>query len=260
MKIPILYQCKQIIKKIMNKISDRNKQFDNELITHDYKLFKKSVKYSKKYSKNFDNFWKDQEEWQLKNINSNRYEKQVEYIREKFIPKLNKEDVVCDYACACGDFSFLVGDYVKKVDGYDISEKMIEKANQTAQNMNINNIEFMQANASSFKLNRKYSAFMMLGLLTCIYDNKKTDEIIKMVAKTLPPKGLLIVKDNLTTDAFNYYINEPRFNKISVYRTVDNYKKLFEKNGFKFVDEIFLEKLVVNNYNWVSFIGVLEKK
>lgn len=250
----------KIIKALINKFFDTKQIFSNELITNDYKLFLKSIKYAKKQSKNFDNFWKEQTEWQLKDKNPQRYENQVEYIKERFIPRLSKDDIICDYACACGDFSFLIADYVKKVEGFDISEKMIENANKTAKNKDVKNVEFIHADANSFKLNKKYNSFMLLGLLTCIYDDKKADKIIKMISKTLPPKGLLMVKDNLTIDEENYYINELRFNKISVYRTVENYKKLFLNNGFKLSDEKLLEKLVVNNYNWVSFIGIFEKE
>ena len=64
--------------------------------------------------------------------------------------------------------------------------------------MNINNIEFVQADAITLKFDRQYDNFMMLGLLTYINNEEEAEHIIRNVYEALKQGARLIVRDSLT--------------------------------------------------------------
>jgi ubiquinone/menaquinone biosynthesis C-methylase UbiE len=145
-------------------------------------------------------------------------------------------------ACACGDFSFLIADKVKSIEAFDLSGGMINQAISMAKTQNISNIVFKQADALLLQLPAlKYDAFMMLGLLTCI-DDPDVDGVIKKVHFSMKQNAKLIIKDSLSFGNSTEYVYCYDNAYSAYYRTKGEYISLFEVNGFKLIDMIFLEK------------------
>ena len=57
---------------------------------------------------------------------------------------LQADDLVLDYGCATGKFSFEIAPLVKEVRGIDISSEMIKEAERNAQERGLNNLQFIQ--------------------------------------------------------------------------------------------------------------------
>lgn len=187
-------------------------------------------------------FWESRHSWRLINVLPARYEKQKKFLNDKLIPLLRGGDIVCDFACACGDFSFQIAHFVKHVDGFDISAQMIEKATKTAEENNIKNASFKCSDASEMVFDKIYDAFMMLGLLTYIFETKDVVEIIHKVNRSIKKGGYLVLKDTLTLKNAPYYYFTDHSGNNSIIRPKAGYIKLFTDNGFDLVCEELLSE------------------
>jgi ubiquinone/menaquinone biosynthesis C-methylase UbiE len=186
-------------------------------------------------------WWSKQKDWKAKDVTPLRYERLSKFIMEKFAPYLQPDYIVCDMACACGDFSFLIADKVKQIEAFDLSEGMINTAKNIAKRKNINNIAFMSADAVQIKLEEnKYDAFLMLGLLTCI-DDPHIDGIVKKIHLSMKQKAKLIIKDSLTLKNNTEYVYNYNTRYSAYYHTQKDYISFFENNGFRLIDMIVLE-------------------
>ncbi len=114
------------------------------------------------------------------------FAKTLEWIK----PHLNARDVVLDFGCATGVFSFELANDVKMVHGLDISPKMIETANNMAKQRKINNALFENTTIYDQKFKQQYYD-VVLGLNILLYF-QDTGAIIKRINELLKPGGLLI--------------------------------------------------------------------
>jgi ubiquinone/menaquinone biosynthesis C-methylase UbiE len=78
--------------------------------------------------------------------------------------KLNKTDIVADFACGSGMLMPLISPQVKKYYGVDFSESFILAAEQKKHDLNINNAEFFNSEINEFcalHINEFDAAFAM---------------------------------------------------------------------------------------------------
>jgi|WetSurMetagenome_2_1015567.scaffolds.fasta_scaffold00092_17 2-polyprenyl-3-methyl-5-hydroxy-6-metoxy-1,4-benzoquinol methylase len=209
-------------------------------------------------------FWKNQKNWRMINAMPERAIKQEMFLREKFIPLLNKDSIVCDLACACGDFSFIIAPYVKKVEGYDLSSQLIEEATKTAKDNNIQNVSFKQADAIELEFDKIYDHFLVYGLLTCLFSDQDILKIVKKIKDAIKPDGYMILKDNLTMN--NQDILYSTGDYAARYTSKAKYMKLFESNGFEFVETTELDSCstikIENNdkLKCLSFSAIVQRQ
>jgi 2-polyprenyl-3-methyl-5-hydroxy-6-metoxy-1,4-benzoquinol methylase len=195
-------------------------------------------------------WWGKQKKWKASNTTFVRYDRLVDFIRKNFEPCLKTDYVVCDLACACGEFSFLIASKVNTIEAFDLADGMVKTAKKIAQRKNINNIIFKQADILETVLQQdKYDAFMMLGLLTCI-DDPHIDEILKNVHDSMKQGATLIVKDSITHEKSTQYVYDGNSGYSAYYRTEKNYIDLYEQNGFKFINSTYLDE------ECISFSGI----
>ena len=103
---------------------------------------------------------------------------------------LTAEDVVLDYGCATGAFSFDVAPGVRSVHGIDISIKMIELAAKKAQTHGIQNVRFSQGTIADAQFNAgDFSAVMAFNILHLVDDITR---VLAHIYDLLPDDGVLI--------------------------------------------------------------------
>ena len=208
-------------------------------------------------NKKSQNYWIKQKNWRVKDIFYERAIKQEQFLEKKFAPLIKKDSIVCDFACACGDFAFIMAPFVKKIEGFDLSLDMVKLANKIAKDKKINNTRFYQADAYDYIFKKKYDHFMCLGLFTCIINNNKANNIIKKIADAIKVKGYLVVKDTLTTknkDIVHLILNDPYS---ANYRSKKKYLKMFKDNNFKLIEETKLSE--ANDNRFSSFCAIFQK-
>lgn len=207
-----------------------------------------------------DSWWERQDNFSLKDTLPERYQNQVYFIQEKFCKHLTQSDVICDLASANGEYSFMIANKVKWIDGYDLVDKMVATSKNKSQELGIKNVIFHQGNALDIKFDKIYDNFMMLGLLTCILEDKDAEKIVEKVVAAMKHEGRLIIKDSLNEgkkDLFAYNIKD---GYQANYRTKDNYMNLFRKYGLTLEEEMIFEKWGGNFGNSFISLGAIWKK
>ena len=137
----------------------------------------KSEKFWDKRSKHYDDIVKKHDFL---------YEKTIECTRSL----LSNSDVVLDFACASGEMSLDLAPHVQKIQGIDLSGKMIELANQKARDRQADNIIFNKADAFDQRLVRNsFSAIIAFNIFHLVDDVPK---VLARLNDLLLSGGLLI--------------------------------------------------------------------
>ena len=236
------------------------------IISEDGGFFTDSEELIKKVKTRYQNdsmtaWWTKQKNWTVKNgVNGFLDEQIKKWLEEMYLPYIDETQIVGDLACASGQWSFLIAKKAKQVYAFDYSKSMIDFAKDKAEKLNINNIEFVQADAITLKFDRLYDNFMMLGLLTCINNEEEAEHMIRNVYEVLKPGARLIVRDSLTKADYREIF---LYNFISgyqaVYRNVECYRELFVRCGFEIESEIALKEEVTDGIEYVNYGAILKK-
>ncbi len=188
---------------------------------------------------NLAEYWKEKAVYAPSVEISEIAKRQKAFLEKYFLPHLAKEHVICDFACASGEWSEIVAPYVGHVDGFDCSENMINVARKNAVSRKIDNISYDYMDAMQLHFERKYDHFVMMGLLTYIEDGQTMEQVVKSVAKSMKTGGFLVLRDTLNMSEPDkiYYHSLARENYIAVYHSKKLYENLFMNNGFEIVQE-----------------------
>ncbi len=103
---------------------------------------------------------------------------------------LSNSDVLLDFACASGEMSLDIAPSVQQVHGIDLSEKMIELANQKARDRQIDNIKFDQIDAFDPRLAcNSFSAIIAFSIFHLLDD---APTVLARLHDLIATGGLLI--------------------------------------------------------------------
>lgn len=188
-------------------------------------------------------YWKEKEIYLPTDEISEIAKHQIEFLEKYFFPRINKTQVICDFACASGMWSEMTAPYVGRVDGYDCSEKMIESAKKNAVSKKIENVSYAYMDAKKLHFECQYDHFIMMGLLTCIDDDAIAENIVRSVANSLKSDGYLVVRDTLNmSEPDKIYYNNPANGSYSaVYHAQKKYEDIFIRNGFEIEREEYFQ-------------------
>ncbi len=135
----------------------------------------KSEKFWNKLSKNYD-----------KNAKDKAYNLIIEKSKKYF--KIN--DVILDFACATGLYSFVFSKDVKEIQAFDISSKMIEIAKNKAKSKGVDNVFFSRTTLFDKKYKEaSFDTILGLNILLYFKDEKKG---LNRMNKLLKTGGLII--------------------------------------------------------------------
>ena len=165
---------------------------------------------------------------------------QKAFLEKYFLPKLDKKNYICEFACASGGWSEFVSPYVAHVDGFDGSERMIATAKKNAVLKKLDNISYYSMDARQIHFERQYDHFIMLGLLTCIDDEESVEKIVCAASESLKAGGYFVAGDslNLSEPEKIYYNNlTQNRNYSAVYHPKKFYEDVFARNGLEIVQE-----------------------
>lgn len=189
-----------------------------------------------------DDYWAKQENWSLSSVFQERYNNQLKFIKNAFLPFLSREQQVCDLASANGEWSLWLAKYVAHVDGFEYSMPMVHTARENSLRQGITNVEFRQADACGITFDKQYDNFMMMGLLTCILSDRDAEYIVGQVYNSIKTGGRLVIKDTLNTIEDNIvYLYNSKNGYHAAYRSKNKYYNIFKKLGFKFEQDTVLE-------------------
>ena len=103
---------------------------------------------------------------------------------------LDVNDIVLDYGCGIGNMAIEISENVKKIDGIDISQKMIDAAKRKAAERNIENIHFAQS--TLFDERYKRESFDVILAFNILHFLEDTQKVMTRINELLKPGGLII--------------------------------------------------------------------
>lgn len=111
-------------------------------------------------------------------------------ILENINKYLQKDDIVLDYACATGKFTFEITDLVQEIQGIDISSEMISIANGIAEERDIDNVHFTKA--TLFDERNKKESFNVILAFNILHLLEEPQQVMQQINALLKPGGLFI--------------------------------------------------------------------
>lgn len=213
-----------------------------------------------RYTKKIEGYWKEQKDYSLSEHFMGRFVKQYELVFERFLPRLLRNAVVADIGCAGGEWSFKILPYVAEVDGFEYSMQMVETAKKKAYKEGMNNIFFECADARELRLESKYNAVMVLGILMYM-DN--LDDIYKILANIydgMKPGAYMVTKDTLNCENRDVlYLFDKRNGYEGNYWSKERYYEQFKKAGFVLIDELLMDEVKTRHLHFIAQGAVWQK-
>jgi 2-polyprenyl-3-methyl-5-hydroxy-6-metoxy-1,4-benzoquinol methylase len=132
--------------------------------------------------------------WDRVAKNYDNTEERFEPIHAKVVENskkyLNASDTVLDYGCATGTKAFELAGHVKKLQGIDISSKMIEAAKRKAVERKVENVDFAHTTIFDERYTREsFDVILAFNILHTLKDNRKA---MQRIIELLKPGGLFI--------------------------------------------------------------------
>jgi len=154
-----------------------------------------------------------------------------------FSKYVNKNSAVLDFGCGYGRIlSELQNIGYTNLYGIDASDKMVEIAKTNLPDSDITSFNGLKTNFTK----NSFDCVLLMGVLTCVYDEKKQDLILNEIKRVLKPSGIIYIADfKINTDKRNierYKCFESKYNKYGVFE-LDN-GKVFCHHSEKRINEV----------------------
>lgn len=184
------------------------------------------------------------------------YEKAYHLSIEKSREYCNAEDQVLEIACGTGIISLGIAKNVKHIVASDISEKMIDVAQEKQKAANIDNINFEVADASKINCPDNYfDKVLVFNLLQLIHE---PGELLSEVYRVLSNKGKLLVASDCLAETFSFE-SKCKLKAVKIlgflgvlpkmkYYSKKEFEELFEKNNFEIIEKAIFHKDPVNYF------------
>lgn len=186
-------------------------------------------------------FWNDFHEFSSNGVSKQLAVRTKDILNKDVFPLFDKNDIIFDLPCASGEYSELAAKHVYKVEGFDYSQNLVDTAIENAEEKQIKNVLYRQADASTMTFDKIYDGGLMMSLLINFVFDEVVAEIIKKVTHCDKIGGCLFVKESLQSvhdsTVYGYGLNDGYF---AVYRRKDMYEKMLVENGFKIEREWLL--------------------
>lgn len=129
---------------------------------------------------------------------------------------------VLDAGCGVGRWAFHVAPWVSRVDGVDISGRMIRIANRLRQNQGVSNVFFDKAPLHALPFpDRCFDAVLCVTALQHVPETR-LENAVSTLCRVTKPGGRIYLVESTHPSAANSYLFP---------RSVDRLKKLFHRHG-----------------------------
>lgn len=188
-----------------------------------------------------DSYWLRQSAYNYAQNFPERHRNQIRFIDQHLLPRLDPKAVVLDIGCADGWSSCAVAKACGELHGYDLNPAFIDLARRNAEAAGLVNCRFTVGDALVLQPEADaYDAAMLGGLLTCIVEDQEALQILRVVARSLRPGGLLLLKDTLHRGAGSRLNIQGQYG--AVYRDLATYENLARDAGFDIVVSEWIDK------------------
>lgn len=116
-------------------------------------------------------------------------ERLIKYDIDKYI---NKESSILDIGSNCGFIDLTLAEKVNEIVGIEYNEKLVEIAKDTARLLNIDNVQFINADYNEWQKYNTKKFDIILAFAVHIWLNIETDEFANQIYKLLNDNGYFI--------------------------------------------------------------------
>ncbi len=171
-----------------------------------------------------------------------KIEKEIEKIDNIFKPSKNK--VLLDLGSGIGFWSLRFTMKCKKVIGVDFVDEMNQSLRIKARKLNIYNLELFTCDIIDFKPKIRIDYVFLSGVLLYLTD-KRALKLVRNIYNYTKDESEILVRDATGVNGRhiinNKYSKDLKSNYSAIYRSRNEFIKLFESNGFtlKYDDDMF---------------------
>lgn len=213
----------------------------------------------REHYKNVD-FWNGVSDYSIDDVYTGIEEKVKSFLDRKFLTIYGKDHTLFSVACGSGENEFYLANYVKSIDGYEYSSKMVQTATQRADELKFNNLTFLQADLGSYDINKVYDAGLCFFLFAYLEDNQ-VKHAISTMSGALKQGGRLYLRDTLNyAEEPAIYLYNYATGYSAKYRDIETYKKMLEKEGLYLEYEEVLKTSNTGGYEFKLINSVWVKR
>lgn len=192
-----------------------------------------------------------------KNYDKQAKDKAYKLIIDKSKKYLKANDIILDFACATGLYSFEFSNYVKKIQAFDTSKEMIKIAKSKIKNIQISNISFAQTTLFDERFTEgNFDTIFALNILLYFKD---MDKVLNRMSKLLKPNGLIItstacLKEKRTfigvlSSNIIWILKKIKILPYLKFYTMNELEKIISNNGFVIIEKkLLIEKPAIEYY------------
>lgn len=166
---------------------------------------------------------------------------------------MGKDKTLLDMGCGWGRWSFYFANNFKRVIGVDFCDELIDAAFKIKKEKNIEKVTFYISPVQLFKTYEKFDVVLFSGIIQYLndYDVKK---MLKNIEKMTKENTQIILREPTGIkgryELNNKYSKELKTNYSSIYRTKDDFEKLFGDISFKLFrfDNMYPDGCLLNKW------------
>lgn len=175
-------------------------------------------------------------------------------VLNRIIEETNENDILLDLGCGYGHWSIHFSRLFKNVIGVEYSESLTKYGQKLAIEKNIKNIAFKHSDVCSFQFEGFYDVVLISGLFLYLHNEDVTD-ILTRLSKHLSKGSRVILRDGMSLLEHDHiivdkYSSALEDNYSAIYRTPENYKRLFSECGYQLIEsmDMFSKESALNKW------------
>jgi len=171
----------------------------------------------------------------------------VKYINDRFGIHIMPCDTVLDFGCGTGMITLRIARNTNKAYGVDVSEGMLERAQQNLENQNIDNASFIKITVLDEMFPNNYFQVVTTFNVLQYVENRK--ELLEQFYSLLRPQGILMVavpcfgEMNTLSALYVKFLRFVRIMPETYFFSVDEIEKEITGAGLTIVENINLTNL-----------------
>jgi ubiquinone/menaquinone biosynthesis C-methylase UbiE len=146
----------------------------------------------------------------------------------------------------------LIAKNVDRVEAYDLSQLLINKAKENAIKHSASNIDFITCDVSEIPTNNSFGLIFCMGFISCMLDDIKYGALLDKIKSLAAKDGYLILTDTLSLRETKVLNGNNGY--VAKYRFIKSYLSEITQRGFEFIETREILNVPSNDIVYKFFI------
>jgi 2-polyprenyl-3-methyl-5-hydroxy-6-metoxy-1,4-benzoquinol methylase len=157
-----------------------------------------------------------------------------EHVLTSIVTSLPQSATAIDIGCGDGHFTRLIAKNVDRVEAYDLSQLLINKAKENAIKHSASNIDFITCDVSEIPTNNSFGLIFCMDFISCMLDDIKYGALLDKIKSLAAKDGYLILTDTLSLRETKVLNGNNGY--VAKYRFIKSYLSEITQRGFEFIE------------------------